>query len=244
MIDRRMAFLQHLAELRKRIMYSAIAILVTGSVCFAFSIPILRILVKPAELQGKALELVYLSPLEPFMVKFKIAMFGGIALALPVILYQLLAFISPALKMREKKFIFPTIFFLVALFFSGSVFGYYYIMPVGTIWLLDQAGGLMKANVAASMYVTYAGWFLLGFGISFETPLFILVLVRMGVLSPKRLRASWRYAILIILLVAAIVTPDWNPVTMAIMAGPMIVFYALSCVLAGFVAPKPDDETA
>jgi sec-independent protein translocase protein TatC len=243
MVDRRMAFLKHVAELRKRIIYSVIAISVAGSVCFYYAIPLIKILVKPAQIAGSPLKLVYLSPLEPFMVKFKVAMFGGVALALPVILYQILSFVAPALKKKERRFLFPSIVFLVILFFAGAVFGYYYIMPVGTSWLLDQAGGLMQANVAASMYVTYAGWFLLGFGLSFETPLFILILVRLGVLSPQRLRSSWRYAVLIILVAAAVITPDWNPVTMAIMAGPMLLFYLLSCALAGFVAPKPLEET-
>jgi len=241
-VDRRMAFLQHIAELRKRIIIVAIAVSVAGSVCFYYAIPLLKVLIKPAETAGNPLQLVYLSPLEPFMVKFKLAVFGGVALALPIILYQILAFVAPALKKKERKFIFPAIFFLVLLFFAGAVFGYYYIMPVGTVWLLDQAGGLMKASVAASMYVTYAGWFLLGFGISFETPLFLLILVRLGVLTPQRLRSSWRYAVLIIFLTAAVITPDWNPVTMAIMAGPMLVFYLLSCLLAGLIAPKPAVE--
>lgn len=240
MVDRRMAFLAHLAELRKRIIISAAVLAVTFGICLYFSIPLLRILNAPAG----HLQFVFLTPLEPFMVKVKVAFFAGAALALPVILYEILAFAAPGMKAKEKRIIFPTILSMVLLFAGGVVFGYRYIMPISTTWLLSQAGALMKASVSASAYVTYAGWFLLGFGISFETPLFILLMVRLGILSPARLRGSWRYAVIIILILSAIITPDWSPVTMAVMAIPMLLFYILSCFLAGFVAPKPKVETA
>lgn len=234
MQDRRLTFIEHLAELRQRILVSALAVFVTGSVCFYFAWPLMHVLTRPA---GKV-KLVYLSPLEPFMVKIKIAIFGGIFVSAPLIIYELMAFIAPGLKKRERKWIFPSVFFLVLLFAAGVVFGYYYIMPIGTKWLLNQAAGELAANMTASNYTTYAGWFLLAFGISFETPLFILLLVRFGALSPATLRKNWRYALLIILLIAAIITPDWNPVTMVVMAGPMLVFYFASILLAPLVKPK------
>lgn len=240
MVDRRMKFLQHIAELRQRLIVSAAVVGVAFAVCLYFSVPLLKVLLKPA---GE-LHLVFLSPLEPFLVKVKVAFFAGMSLALPVILYEILAFASPGLKKKEKRLVFPIIVSMVILFAGGVVFGYQFIMSISTAWLLAQAGDIMKANVSASAYVSYAGWFLLGFGISFETPLFLLLMVRLGILSPERLRGSWRYAIIIILLIAAVVTPDWSPITMAVMAGPMLIFYILSCVLAGLVAPKKAKETA
>lgn len=238
MVDRRMKFLAHIAELRKRLMISAAVLAVTFCICLIFSVPLLKVLLQPAG----HLKLVYLSVLEPMLVKFKVAFFAGLSLALPVILYQILAFASPGLKKKEKRLIFPVIISMLVLFVGGVVFGYRFIMPISTEWLLAQAGEIMKANVSASSYVTYAGWFLIAFGISFETPLFILLMVRLGILSPARLRGSWRYAVIIILVIAAVITPDWSPITMAVMAIPMFLFYLLSCALAGFVAPKPKDE--
>lgn len=236
-VDRKMHFFEHLAELRKRIVIAVAGVFAAGSVAYYFALDILEIILRPAG----DIQLVYLSPLEPFMVKFKIALFTGIGVAMPLILYQIIAFASPALKEKERKVIYPTIVFLWVLFVSGVVFGYYYIMPVGTEWLLQQAGEVIKASVSASMYITYAGWFLIGFGISFETPLFILLLVRFGAISPQALRKSWRYSVLIVLIVAAVVTPDWNPVTMVIMAAPMLVFYLISILLAPLVKPKPKE---
>lgn len=234
MVDTRMKFLQHIAELRKRLMISAAALAVTFGISLYFSIPLLKILLKPAG----SLHLVFLSPLEPFLVKVKVAFFAGMSLALPVILYEILAFAAPGMKKKERRLIFPIIVSMIILFLGGVAFGYRFIMPISTAWLLAQAGEIMKANVSASSYVTYAGWFLLGFGISFETPLFILLMVRLRIISPQRLRGSWRYAIIIILLISAVITPDWSPITMAVMAGPMLIFYVLSCFLAGLVAPK------
>jgi sec-independent protein translocase protein TatC len=221
-------------------MVSAAVLAVTFGFCMFFSVPLLKILLKPAG----DLHLVFLAPLEPFMVKVKVAFFAGLSLALPVILYQILAFASPGLKKKEKKMVFPIIVAMIILFAGGVAFGYKFIMPISTAWLLDQAGDIMKASVSASNYVTFAGWFLIGFGISFETPLFILLMVRLGIISPERLRGSWRYAIIIILLISAVITPDWSPITMAVMAGPMLLFYILSCFLAGIVAPKPKPEPA
>ncbi len=240
MVDNRMKFLSHIAELRKRLMVAAAALAVTFSISLYFSIPLLKILLKPA---GN-LHLVFLSPMEPFLVKVKVAFFAGMALALPVILYEILAFAAPGMKKKEKRLIFPMIVSMLILFAGGVAFGYRFIMPISTEWLLAQAGEIMKASVSASSYVTYGGWFLLGFGISFETPLFILLMVRLGIISPQRLRGSWRYAVLIILLISAVITPDWSPITMAVMAGPMLLFYILSCFLAGLVAPKPKTGTA
>ncbi len=235
-----MKFLSHIAELRKRLMYAAGALLVTFGISLYFSLPLLNILLKPA---GN-LHLVFLSPMEPFLVKVKVAFFAGMALALPVILYEILAFAAPGMKKKEKRLIFPMIVSMLILFAGGVAFGYTFIMPISTEWLLAQAGEVMKASVSASAYVTYGGWFLLGFGISFETPLFILLMVRLGIISPQKLRSSWRYAVIIILLLSAVITPDWSPITMAVMAGPMLLFYILSCFLAGLVAPKPKTDTA
>jgi sec-independent protein translocase protein TatC len=239
-VDRRMKFLQHIAELRQRLMVSAAVLAVAFGFSLFFAVPLLTLLLKPA---GN-LHLVFLSPLEPFMVKVKVAFFAGLSLSLPVILYEILAFASPGLKKKEKRLIFPIIISMIILFAGGVVFGYRFIMPISTAWLLAQAGEIMKASVSASNYVTFAGWFLIAFGVSFETPLFILLMVRLGILTPQKLRGSWRYAVIIILLVAAIITPDWSPITMAVMAIPMFLFYLLSCALAGLVAPKPKTEDA
>ncbi len=228
MTDTPMPLLDHLDELRKRIIRSALAVLVGAAVCFPRAYDILDLLTKPAG----DIKLSYLSPLDPFMVKFKVALFAGSLIAFPVILYQLMAFVAPALKIKEKKIIYPIVFIAVTLFTLGVYFGYKYIMPVGTDWLLGQAEGRIAAVLTVEKYASYAIFFLFAFGLSFETPLFILFLVMLGVVTPGSLRRNWRYAYIIILVFAAMATPDWSPVTMSIFAAPMLILYEFSILLA------------
>lgn len=235
----KMSFLDHLEELRQRIIRVLIAVVIGAGLSFAFAFDILKILTKPA---GK-IDLVYLSPLEPFMVKFKIALWTGIFIALPIILYQLLAFIVPALKKKERRMLYPAIAGLVVLFAAGVAFGYNFIMPIGIKWLFGQAGGVLQPNLTASSYVNFAGLFLLAFGASFETPMFILLLIGLGVLSPQTLREQWRVAYVVILVIAAAITPDWSPVTMAVMALPMVILYEISVFLGRFIVRKREQTS-
>jgi len=227
-VDKKISILDHLDELRRSVIISAIAVLIGAAICFNYAYPILNILKKPA---GN-IDLIFVNVLDPFMIKFKIAIFAGIFVALPVIVYQVFSFIAPALKRNEKKTIYPMVLLFVILFACGVVFGYKYIMPAGTEWLLGQAEGQISPILMVDKYVAYASLFLLAFGISFETPFFVLALVMLGIVSPKSLRKNWRIAYIIILLFAAIVTPDWSPVTMTIFAAPMILLYEFSIVLA------------
>ena len=223
----KMTFLDHLDELRKRIMYALIAVVIGACIAAFFWKPILDILMRPAG----DIELHYLNVLEPFMAKVKLSIFSGVLVAFPIIIFQFLMFLAPALKTKEKKQIYPLVFFLVILFFSGVVFGYFYIMPVGTKWLIDQAGDKMVSILSISQYLSYAWLFLLGFGLSFETPIFIWLLSKLGIVTSKSLIRNWRYAIIIILIASAILTPDWSPVTMALFSAPMFVLYLFSILL-------------
>lgn len=232
----RMTYLQHLEELRRRIIVCVVALVTAVSVSWIFAWDILNILKTPA---GN-ISLYYLKPMEPFLVRFKLAMFGGVILALPVILFEGLAFLSPALKEKEKTYSVVVLFMIVAFFAAGVVFGYYYVMPVGTKWLLGIAGEQMKPILSAGEYVSFAGWFMMGFGVSFETPIIIWLLVALGVLTPEQLQKHWRMAVIAILLFAAIITPDWSPVTMSLVAVPMMALYTVSIVLARLTVRRRD----
>jgi len=231
LVDKKMSFIEHLEELRRRLIVSFLSVFTGAIICWFFAFRIFRILARPSGIK----RFIYIGPLEPFMVKLKIALWAGLFLAMPIVLYEALAFITPALKKKEKRFIYPLVIGLAVLFISGVVFGYTFIMPVGTRWLLGQAGDVLQPYLTANMYVSFAGWFLMAFGLSFETPMVILLLVKLGVISPQALRRNWRVAYLIILVVAGIITPDWSPITMAIMAIPMMVLYELSVLLARIV---------
>ncbi|MCG2795258.1 MAG: twin-arginine translocase subunit TatC [Actinomycetia bacterium] len=229
-----MTYLQHLEELRRRIIVSIVALVAGCAVSWLFAWDILNILKGPA---GN-ITLHYMKPMEPFLVRFKLTLFGGVLLALPVILFEILAFLSPALKRKERSFTVAVMLMILVFFAAGVTLGYYYIMPVGITWLLDLAGEQMSPVLSASEYVSFAGWFMLAFGIAFETPIFIWMLVALGVLTPEQLRKQWRYAYIVILLFAAIITPDWNPITMMMVAVPMVLLYEISILLARFTVGK------
>lgn len=229
MVDKRISIIDHLEELRRAIIKSVIAISVAASVCYAYWKPIFEIVKKPL---GKGQEIYVTSVMESFVGRFRIAIFAGLFLAFPVVLYQILSFIAPALKSKEKKFLYPILGMLVILFVCGVVFSYYIILPVGMEWLIGQGQGKLSLLITFDKYIAFVSLFLLAFGVGFETPVVILLLVKLGVVTPQTLRKNWRVAYIVILFIAAIITPDWSPITMGLMALPMLGLYELSIVLA------------
>ncbi len=229
--EKAMTFLEHLGELRSRLMraliYVAIGALVTG----IFWQKIFKILLEPAGLDS----VVALGPIDMFMAKFKLSLYSGLVLTLPFIIYEIMAFVAPALKRKERRVVLPLIFLSIILFYSGVVVGYYFIMPPGINWLLDQGGTVMEAFLTADRYLAFVFMFLAGVGISFETPIVVYILAKIGLVTPRSLLVNWRYAIIIIFTAAAILTPDWSPVTMGLFALPMIILYFLSILLVKFL---------
>lgn len=225
-----MTFLEHLDELRSRLIKAVIFVVIGAIVAGIFWQDIFRILMQPAGLE----KLTFLGPVDAFLVKFKLSIYAGLVLAAPLVIYEILAFIGPALTRSEKKVALPMIFLSIILFYAGLVVGYYFILPPGTQWLLAQGGEVMQEMLTADRFLSYAMMFLAGVGVSFETPIFIYILGKLGLVTPRSLLVNWRYAVLIISLVAAILTPDWSPVTMTLFATPMIILYFLSILLVKF----------
>jgi sec-independent protein translocase protein TatC len=223
----KMTFLEHLDELRTRLIrsliYTALGAIVTG----IFWEDIFRLLLVPAGVK----KLTYLGPVDAFLVKFKLALYAGLILSAPLVVYEILAFITPALTRSEKRVALPIVILTVLLFYSGIVVGYLFILPPGTRWLLAQGGDVMQQMLTADRYLSYAMMFLAGVGASFEVPIVIWVLSKVGLVTPKSLLTGWRYAVLIIVTAAAILTPDWSPITMTLFALPMVILYFLSILL-------------
>lgn len=232
MADRKMSVFDHLEELRRRIIVSLLALGLATSVCYVFSWQILDLLRNPAEKASMPLELHYLTVLDPFMVRFRIATYAGLILALPVIIYEMLAFVAPALRKREKKVMYLSLAFILFFFLVGVVFCYYFILPAGLDWLVGQAGGHLRPMLTAQEYVGLVAILLVALGITFETPLVIWLMVRLGVVTPRRLHKNWRWAVIFTLAFAAFITPDWNPITMLLVSAPMFLLYEGSIAFA------------
>lgn len=229
--QKEMSFLEHLGELRRRLIRALIYIGVAAVASGIFWEQIIRLLMKPGNLET----LVFIGPLDAFMAKFKLSLYCGLVLAMPLVIFEILAFILPALTRKEKRITIPIIFLTAILFYAGVTVGYFFILPPGTKWLLSQGGDVMKEMLAADRYLSYAMMFLAGVGVSFETPVIIYILGKIGLVTPRSLLVNWRYAFMIIITVAAVLTPDWSPVTMGLFAAPMIILYFLSILLVRFL---------
>ena len=237
--DKQMTLVEHLEELRQRLQYAVLGLLVATGVGLIFVDRLLAILLRPAG----HVKLTTLTVLEPFLVKVKVAFLFGFAVSMPWILYQIYAFVDPALTETERRRTIPLSLLAGLLFAIGIVFGYLVILPVSLRWLLAQAGTQFNVLITANAYISFVLFFLLIVGATFETPLVILTLALLGVVSPQSLRKEWRIAYMIIAGIAVFGTPDWSPVTMLLVAVPMVMLYEFSIVLCRIfirpTAPQP-----
>ena len=227
--EKEMSFIDHIEEIRRRIIVVLIVFAVAFIPAYIYHNKILQLLMYPLENK----KLIFLEVLEPFLVNVKLAFFGAAIIAIPVLVYQIIVFIKPALSSRIKKSLIPLTIIFFVLFAGGIIFSYKLMVPISLRWLLNQGANLSQ-NLSVNKYISFVGWFLLGSGIVFELPLILLFLIKVNILTVPQLRRQWRVVYIVILLICAIITPDWSPVTMGILAVPMILLYELSLLLAKF----------
>ena len=240
--DDRMTLTEHLAELRTRIIRALLAVVIGIILILTFYNQVLDFMRKPYEelcerkgYQGCG-ELQFIGPLEGFTTRLSIATYGGIIIALPVIMWQIWRFIVPALHAKEKKYAIPFVLSSIALFALGGFVAYWTLGPA-LDFLISWAGEDVQANFQVSKYISLVGLMVAAFGIAFEFPVLLVFLQLVGVLTPQTLLKQWRYAIVVIFVIAAVITPSGDPYSMMALAGPMTVFYLLSVVI-GLVAQK------
>jgi sec-independent protein translocase protein TatC len=231
-----MTMMEHLGELRTRIVISAIAFVVMSSVAFIFYEPILSFFREPlCEVPAEALgpngcRLTFFRVTEGFLFRLKMTALVGLALASPVWLYQLYAFIVPALTPKEKRYTWPFIVSSVTLFIIGAGLAYL-ALPTGVRILLTIAGEDLSPLLGAGDYLNFVGFMLLGFGVAFEMPLILLFLGLADIISIDQLRRQRRVAIVAIALLSAIVTPSQDPYTMLMLAIPLYGLYELTILV-------------
>ncbi len=236
-----MGFLDHLEELRKRIIYSVISVAVGFCACWWKVERIYDFMQRPIidalRANGMAEKLVYLNPTEPFNLYLKIAALAGLFLTSPFVLYQVWMFISPGLYRNEKRYVVPFMVSTIALFTSGGYFGYKIVYPAALNFLISF-GKQFQPMITIGEYTQLFLTIILGMGLIFEMPILIFFLALMGIVSAGFMWKNFRYAILVIFIIAAIVTPTTDMLNMCIFAAPMIVLYALSIGVAWAVHPK------
>jgi sec-independent protein translocase protein TatC len=236
-----MGFLDHLEELRRRIVYSIAAVAVGFFACWWKVEAIYDIMQKPIldvlRANGMSEKLVYLNPTEPFNLYLKIAALAGLFVTSPFVLYQVWMFISPGLYRREKRYVVPFMVSTIALFVSGGYFGYRVVYPEALTFLV-HLGRQFQPMITISEYTNLFLSIILGMGLIFEMPILIFFLALMGIVSAGFMWKNFRYAILVIFIVAAIVTPSPDILSMCIFAAPMVGLYAISIGIAWLVHPK------
>jgi len=236
-----MSLLQHIEELRRRIIYCVAAVAVCFGVGWYYSTPIYERMMHPIK---QALinhhwdpQLAYLSPTDPFNNYLKIGLIVGIFVASPVILYQIWMFISPGLYRHEKRFMLPFLFLSVGLFVGGGIFGFKIVFPVALDFLIYQ-GGTLKPVITITEYTNLFLTIILGLALIFELPIVLGFAAMMGVVTPRFLFKHIRGAVFLCFVVAAVLTPTTDIMNMTIYAAPMVLLYVLSIAIAWFVHPS------
>jgi sec-independent protein translocase protein TatC len=226
--DERLTLVEHLDELRTRIIVCLIALVLTCGLCFWQNHTLIDIVNTPLPNDIKPITL---SPAEPFLTTFKLSMYAGVILALPILLYQAYAFVLPALSPVEKRVIVPFLLMVPVLFIAGVVFGYYIVLPAALKFLLNFNDTIFNNQIRASDYYGFVTLTLLAMGIVFQVPMGILAVVRLGITTPEQLAKNRRYAYLI-LAVIAMLLPGTDPITMLVELVPLLILYEFSIVLA------------
>jgi len=235
-----MGFLEHLEELRKRIVYSVISVAVGTALCWGYRERIYAFMQKPImealHSHGLAEKLVYLNPIDPFNLYLKISMLGGLFLTSPFVLYQVWLFISPGLYRTEKRYAMPFMISTITLFTLGGYFGYRIAYPRALDFFVGF-NGQFQPMITVGEYTQLFLSIVAGMGLIFEMPILVFFLSFLGILSPKFMLSQFRYAVLIIFVVAGIVTPTPDIVNMCIFAAPMLLLYGISVGVAWLVHP-------
>ena len=230
--DKELSLMQHLGELRKRLMVASFAVLIATGAAFFFAKDIILALEAPAHL-GKPLQLI--SPTEGFTTYMRVSLFTGIALSMPVILYEIYAYVDPALRKSERRFLLTLGPFVLLLFIGGMAFCYYLLLPNAINFLFTFGSDVFEASPRASEYISFVTTFILGVGLVFEMPVIILAVTRIGLVSRSWLAKQRRYVFLLVFVLGAIITPTPDPFNQTLVAVPMYLLFELGLLLSRFV---------
>jgi sec-independent protein translocase protein TatC len=236
----RMSFLEHLEELRRRILISVTAIIVAFAICWGFAPAIFRWLQEPViHLLPPGDKLAFTRLAAPFFLYMKVAVLAGVFAASPVVLWQLWRFISPGLYRRERMYAAPFIIFSTLFFVGGGYFGYRVVFPMAAGFFLEMGKDFQQV-ITIDDFFAIASKIILGMGLVFETPMLIFFLARLGIVTPQFLLRKFKYAVLIIFIIAAIITPTPDPVTQSALAVPMILLYLLGVGISMLFGKKEE----
>jgi sec-independent protein translocase protein TatC len=231
-----MSLMEHLDELRRRIVHSAIYLILAFGIAWIFRNAAVAFIQAPLNKLGKSL--VFTHPMDPLNLQLQVSLVGAAIIASPFILFQVWLFIAPGLYQKERRFVVPFMTATVGLFLGGAAFGYYWVLPGALKILIVDFGKNFTSMVTIEDYASFFLSIILGLGISFEMPILIFFLALFGIVSAQFLWKNIRYAILIVFIVAAFICPSPDPWTMCIYAVPMLTLYLIGIAVAWYVHPS------
>ena len=231
-----MPLMGHLTELRSRFIKAIVSLFAVFGICYFFANPILEFLKQPllkampkGTLPSQALH--FTNPLDVFMVQLKVSLIAAIIAGSPFWLFQFWKFFEPALYPKERRFVLPFVFISVALFIAGMSFCYYLMMPSSLTYLLNIGDGVATSMITITEYIDMVSLMLLGFGAVFQTPVILILLAFLGLIDDKTLSEYRKLTIVLILIIAAVLTPSPDPLSQLTMATPMYIMYELSILM-------------
>ncbi|MFN8664596.1 MAG: twin-arginine translocase subunit TatC [Thermomicrobiales bacterium] len=231
-----MTLLEHMEELRDRIVKSVIAI----GVAFVAGVFLAEPLLRRIQLEANATTgLDVVSPTDPITLFFKIALYIAIGLALPIILWQVIGFLVPGLTKKEKRLLYMSLPFVALLFVGGAAYGFFFAAPRALTFLSGFMSDIYEWSPEGNQIVTFYLTLMVGLGLAFQLPVIMFLLAKLGVASPQKMRAFRKYAILILLIVSAVITPSTDPFNMAVVAVPLLVLYEAGIIISMLFAKRP-----
>ena len=232
----------HIADLRKRVVISSITVVIMFFACFSFYEPILEWMMAPVKHALPAgTSMIAVEIQETFFTAMKVAFFGGFIISLPVIFWQLWLFLAPGLYDHEKKLVVPFVFFATLMFLLGASFAYYIVVPVGFDFLIAFGNSVVSVLPSIGKYVGFFTKLLIGFGIAFELPVITFFLAKIGLVNDQMLKDFFRYAVVLIFIVAAVLTPP-DVISQVLMAAPLLILYGVSIYIAKVFNPAQKEE--
>ena len=232
----------HIADLRKRLTISTITVVIMFFACFTFYEPILEWMMAPVKHALPAgTSMIAVEIQETFFTAMKVAFFGGFIISLPVIFWQLWLFLAPGLYDHEKKLVVPFVFFATLMFLLGASFAYYIVVPIGFDFLIAFGNSVVSVLPSIGKYVGFFTKLLIGFGIAFELPVITFFLAKIGIVNDQMLKDFFRYAVVLIFIISAILTPP-DVISQVLMAAPLLILYGVSIYIAKVFNPAQKEE--
>ena len=232
----------HIADLRKRLTISTITVVVMFFACFSFYEPILEWMMAPVKhALPVGTSMIAVEIQETFFTAMKVAFFAGFIISLSVIFWQLWLFLAPGLYDHEKKLVVPFVFFATLMFLLGAAFAYYIVVPIGFDFLIAFGNSVVSVLPSIGKYVGFFTKLMIGFGIAFELPVITFFLAKIGIVNDQMLKDFFRYAVVLIFIISAILTPP-DVISQVLMAAPLLILYGVSIYIAKVFNPAQKEE--